>query len=56
VRVTHTVYRLEYAAIELATKHINKYSGTKPVILARHRLRLPDDGSYVNRNMSDQIL
>ena len=30
------VYRLEYAAIALATKHINKYAGTIPVILARH--------------------
>jgi len=40
----------------LATKYINKYVGTIPVILARHRLRLPDDGSYVNRNMSEQIL
>jgi len=25
--------------------HINKHSGTKPVILARHWLWLPDDGS-----------
>jgi len=36
--------------------HINKHGGTLPVILARHRLRLPDDGSCVNRNMSEQIL
>ena len=36
--------------------HINKRSGTIPVILAKHWLRLPDDGSYVNRNMSEQIL
>ena len=28
--------QLEYAAIALATKHINKYAGTIPVILARH--------------------
>jgi hypothetical protein len=27
---------LEYAAIALAMKHINKYAGTIPVILARH--------------------
>jgi len=36
--------------------HINKYSGTIPVILTRRWLRLPDDGSCVNRNMSEQIL
>ena len=54
-RATHTHNRLEYAAITLATKHINKYAGTIPVILARHWLPLPDDGSYVNRNMSEQI-
>jgi len=53
---THTHNKLEYAAIALATKHINKHTGTIPVILARHWLRLPDDGSYVNRNMSEQIL
>jgi hypothetical protein len=56
VRATHTVYRLEYAAIALATKHTNKYAGTLPVILARRWFQLPDDGSYVNRNMSEQIL
>ena len=38
------------------TAHINKHDGTIPVILARHRLRLPDDGSCVNRNMSEQLL
>jgi len=27
--------------------HINKHSGTRLVILARHWLRLPDDGSCV---------
>jgi hypothetical protein len=36
--------------------HINKHSGTIPVILARHRLRVPNDGSCVNRNTSEQIL
>ena len=36
--------------------HIDKHSGTIPVILARHWLWLPDDGSCVNRNMSEQIL
>jgi uncharacterized ferritin-like protein (DUF455 family) len=55
-QATHTVYRLEYAAIALATKHINKYAQTIPVILARHWLRLPDDGSYVNQNILEQIL
>ena len=35
-QATHTHNRLEYAAVALATKHINKYSGTIPVILARH--------------------
>ena len=50
-QATHTHNRLEYAAIALATKHINKYAGTIPIILARHWLRLPDDGSHVNRNM-----
>jgi len=55
-RATHTHNSLEYAGIALATKHINKYVGTIPVILARHWLHLPDDGSYVNRNMSEQIL
>ena len=34
-RATHTHNRLEYAAIALSTKHINKYTGTMPVILAR---------------------
>ena len=36
--------------------HIDKHSGTIPVILARHWLWLPDDGSCVNRNMLEQIL
>jgi len=27
-----------------------------PVILTRHLLWLPDDGSRMNRNMSEQIL
>ena len=35
-RATHTHNGLEYAAIALATKHINKYAGTVTVILARH--------------------
>ena len=55
-QATHTQNRLEYAAIALAAKHTNKYVGTIPVILARHWLQPPDDGSYVNRNMSEQIL
>ena len=36
--------------------HIKKHGGTIPVILARHRLWLPDDGSCVNRNMLEQLL
>ena len=36
--------------------HIDRNSGTIPVILARHWLWLPDDGSCVNRNMSEQAL
>jgi len=36
--------------------HIDKHSGTIPVILARHLLWLPDDGSCVNRNMLEQLL
>ena len=35
---------------------VDKHSETIPVILARHWLWLPDDGSCVNRNMSEQIL
>jgi hypothetical protein len=31
-------------------------TGTIPIILATHWIRLPDDGSYVNRNTSEQIL
>ena len=34
-RATHTHSRFEYAAIALATKHINKYAGTMLIILAR---------------------
>jgi len=34
-RTTH-INKLEYAAIALATKHINKYAGTILVISARH--------------------
>ena len=55
-RVTHTHNGLEYATIALVTKHINKYAGTITVILGRHWLQLPDDGSHVNRNTSEQIL
>jgi len=36
--------------------HIKKHSGTIPAILARHWLCLPDDGSCVNRNMSERHL
>jgi len=36
--------------------HIDKHSGTIPVILARHCLWLPDDGSCVNRNMLEKLL
>ena len=36
--------------------HIDKHSGTIPVILARHSLWLHDDGSCVNRNMLEQLL
>ena len=35
---------------------IDKHSGTIPVILARHWLLLPDDGSCVNWNMLEQLL
>jgi len=40
----------EYAA------RIDNHSGTIPVILVRHRLWLPDDGSCVSRNMLEQLL
>jgi hypothetical protein len=36
--------------------HINKYSGTIPVILVKYWLWLPDDGACVNRNMLEQLL
>jgi len=36
--------------------HIDKHSGSIPVILARRWLWLPDDGSCLNRNMLEQIL
>ena len=36
--------------------HIDKHTGTTPVILARHWLWFPDDGSCVNRNMSERLL
>jgi len=36
--------------------HIDKHSGTIHVILTRPWLWLPDDGSCVNWNMSEQIL
>jgi len=39
--------RHEYAANRTGNAHINKHSGTIPVILARHWLRLSDDGSCV---------
>ena len=52
---THTHNKLEYAAI-VGNAHINKHSGTLLVILAKHSLRLSDDGSCVNRNTSEQIL
>jgi len=36
------------------TVHIDKHSGTLPVILARHWLWLPVYGSCLNRNMLQQ--
>ena len=36
--------------------HIDKHSGTIPVILDRHWIWLPDDGFCVNRNMLEQLL
>jgi len=36
--------------------HIDKHSATIPVILARHWLWLPDDGSCVNQNILEQLL
>ena len=36
--------------------HTDKHSGTIFVILARHWLWLPDDGSCVDRNMLEQFL
>ena len=36
--------------------HINKHSGNITVILARHWLWFPGDGSCMNRNMLEQIL
>jgi len=44
------------AAYTLVPFHTDKHSETIPVILARHRIWLPDDGSCVNRNMSEQLL
>jgi len=45
-----------YATITLISFHTDKHSGTILLILARHWLWLPDDGSCVNRNMSEQLL
>ena len=36
--------------------HIDKHSGTIPVILSRHWIWLPDDGYCVNRDMFEQLL
>ena len=38
-----------------ATTTLARHSGTIPVILASHWLWLPDDGSCVKRNISEQI-
>jgi len=35
VRATHTHNTLEYAAIALASKHINKYAGTLLLIISK---------------------
>jgi len=35
--------------------HINGYDRTITVILARHCIKLPDDGSLVIRNMLEQF-
>jgi len=35
--------------------HINGHDGTITVILAKHCIKLPDDGSLVIRNMLEQF-
>ena len=42
--------------VDTCNARFDKHSGTVPVILARHWLWLPDDGSCVNRNLSEQVL
>jgi hypothetical protein len=51
---THTPY---YAAIALTTSVGRLYlHWTKPVYLAKYWLWLPDDSSFVNRNMGSEVL
>ena len=35
--------------------HVNGHDGTITVILAKHCIKLPDDGSLVIRNMLEQF-
>jgi len=35
--------------------HVNGHDRTITVILAKHRIKLPDDGSLVIRNMLSQV-
>jgi len=51
----HTPHSSYYAAIALKTSARRLYQQcTNLVILAKHRLWLPDDGFFVNRNMFEQ--
>jgi len=53
---THMPHRSYYAAIALTSARRLHQHWTNLVILAKHRLWLPDDGFFVNRNMIEQPL
>jgi len=51
--VTHQVRIRRHNTDNVCT---DTYSRTRIVILAEHRLWLPDDGSCVNRNLLERLL
>jgi len=52
---THTHTTGKYAAINTDYVHINGGDRTITVILAKHSIELPDDGSLLIRNMLEQF-
>jgi len=53
---THThAPRSQYVAINTDLAHVNGHDRTTAVIFAKHCTRLPEDGSFVIRNMLEHF-